>query len=445
MKRSLPSAVCLLSLVFLASANAQELPGLPTQTAEPPASDRQIALDADPAQDARIAERLRGIYGALEGLDSITVDVDSGIVSLGGTVLSGAARDRAVRVARQLEGVVDVQTTRLEEERGLARRLRPALTRLQRGAFDIVEALPLALAGLAIFALFLVAGRLVTHWERPYGWVTRNNFARDLLRQAVRAGFALAGIIVGLEVLEATALVAAVAGAAGLLALALGFAFRDLAENYIASVLLSLRQPFLPKDLVLIEGHEGHVVRLTSRATILMTLAGNHVRIPNSTVFKSVIVNYSRNPMRRFDFTIGVAPDTDITRALRLGIESLRQMPRTPDEPPPQGWVDAIGDSNVLLHFFGWADQRKVEWAKVRGEAIRIVKEAFDAAGVEMPEPVFLVKQKSDAAPARPARTAATTPQLEMDVARDTHIEREVAEDRAATGGDLLDPKAPTE
>src|SRR3546814_8338036 len=70
--------------------------------------------------------------------------------------------------------------------------------------------------------------------------------------------------------------------------------------------MLSLRQPFRANDHVVIEGHEGRVVRLTSRATILMTLEGNHLRIPNSTVFKAVILNYTRNPERRFDFELGI-------------------------------------------------------------------------------------------------------------------------------------------
>src|SRR3546814_11391197 len=70
--------------------------------------------------------------------------------------------------------------------------------------------------------------------------------------------------------------------------------------------MLSRRQPFRANDHVVIEGHEGRVVRLTSRATILMTLEGNHLRIPNSTVFKAVILNYTRNPERRFDFELGI-------------------------------------------------------------------------------------------------------------------------------------------
>ena len=108
-----------------------------------------------------------------------------------------------------------------------------------------------------------------------------NAFLRETAQQLVRIAVLLAGAPLALEILDATALVAALLGTAGLFGLVLGFAFWDLAENAIASLLLSLRRPFAPNDLVSIEGREGHVVRLTSRATVLLTIEGNHVRIPN--------------------------------------------------------------------------------------------------------------------------------------------------------------------
>jgi small-conductance mechanosensitive channel len=84
-------------------------------------------------------------------------------------------------------------------------------------------------------------------------------------------------------------------------------------ENYIASILLSLRQPFSPNDHVVIEGYEGLVLRLTSRATLLMSFDGNHIRIPNAMVYKSVIVNYTRNPRRRISFQVGVGTDVNLS------------------------------------------------------------------------------------------------------------------------------------
>ena len=106
----------------------------------------------------------------------------------------------------------------------------------------------------------------------------------------------LLGILLALNLLGATALVGAVLGSAGVVGLVLGFAFKDIAENYVSGVLLSLRRPFAPGDHLLIDKYEGKVVALTSRATLLMTMDGNHLSLPNSLVFKSVVLNFSVNP-----------------------------------------------------------------------------------------------------------------------------------------------------
>ena len=93
---------------------------------------------------------------------------------------------------------------------------------------------------------------------------------------------------------------------------------KDTVENYIASILLSLRNPFEFNDFVDIGGNLGNVARLTTRATILISPDGNHIRIPNAMVFKAVIMNYTRNPQRRFQFDIGVDSAQDLKVAQHM-------------------------------------------------------------------------------------------------------------------------------
>ncbi len=435
-----------LALLLAASAAAQTLPGLPgagQEEAAPPLQ-RTLSVESSAATDRAIRKRLAGIYAEVGGLEGIEVEVAAGVVTLRGEVLSSAARAKAEGIARQLQDVVDVENE-LEEVRDLARRLRPAIEHLRERALGLVGWLPLLGVALLAFVLFLVLARLITSWEWPFRRLASNPFARDLLRQAVRSLIVLAGIVFALEILDATALVAALAGVAGLVGLALGFAFRDLAENYIASVLLSMRQPFLPNDHVRVEGQEGHVLRLTSRATLLLTLDGNHVRIPNATVFKGILINYTRNPRRRFEFQLGVAPETDLSTALSRGLEVLATMEGVLDEPQPAAWIHTLGDSTVVLLFLGWVDQREVDFAKARSEAIRRVKEDFDAAGIGMPEPGVRVLRAAETEPqaVAGARTAPSEAAPAPDMAPEKHIEREVEEERAEAGdADLLDPEA---
>src|SRR5690606_41705517 len=121
---------------------------------------------------------------------------------------------------------------------------------------------------------------------RMFRRVVRNPVVENLLEQIVRLVFSLGGLVLAMNILGATALLGSVLGAAGVLGLAVGFAMRDTLENYIASILLSLRRPFAPNDAVVIEGVEGRITTLNSRATIITTWDGNEVRIPNAIVYK---------------------------------------------------------------------------------------------------------------------------------------------------------------
>ena len=125
---------------------------------------------------------------------------------------------------------------------------------------------------------------------------------------------------------------------------------------------------------------------------VLMTLDGNHVRIPNATIFNGVIVNYTRNPRRQFNFTVGVDVEEDLTYVQELGIEALRAMTGVMNDPTPFARVEELGDFNVIVKFFGWVDQRSADYYKVRSEAVRLVKAALDEADVLMPEPITNVR-----------------------------------------------------
>ncbi len=308
----------------------------------------------------------------------------------------------------------------------------------------------IAIALLVILAAVWIS-RIIGRLEKPYRKLAVNPLAQSLLQQTVRVAVLCGGLLLALDVLKATALVGAVLGTAGVVGLAIGFAFKDIVENYIAGVLLSLRQPFAHLDYVDVGGHKGKVMRLTSRATILMTLDGNHLRLPNSLVFKSVITNYTRSPRRRFDFSVGVGVDEDLIAAQDLGLQILRAMDGVLDDPGPSAEILELGDSNISLRFYAWIDQRTHGFSKVRSEAVRRVKTAFDDAEIEMPEPIYrvMVTERSSAAgfgepkaPRRRAGIGEAAPDLTVDNTLDQQIEEERAADSPP---DLLSNEAPKE
>lgn len=328
------------------------------------------------------------------------------------------------------------------------------LDQLRELGTGALELLPLLAIALVVFLVFAWLARIVGGWERPYRRLSPNPFVRDLLRQIARSVVLLVGTLLALEIVNATGLAAAVLGTAGVLGLAIGFAFKDLVENYIAGVLLSLRQPFAPNDHVVIDGHEGKVIRLTSRAAILMTLDGNHLRIPNAQVFKGVILNYTRNPRRRFSFVVGVGTTEDIPAAMRLGLETLLTIKGVLAEPAPECLVEELGESSVLLRFHGWVDQREVSFLAARSTAVVRVKDALEAEGMDLPEPIYRLRvergaplREAEAPRAEPRPPLAPAEPLPTPPADHDAIDRQIAVERAQAPDeeDLLRPEAPKE
>ncbi len=428
---------------------AATLPAL-AQTDE---TDAPIATGNNAPNDRAIDQRIERILDQMEGLRGVYVIVNSGVVTLRGRVAETALAEEAANIARRVEGVVAIKNE-IGEVSSVSERFVPAWERLRSRVRNIVAQLPLiGLAGL-VFLIILAFGLWVTSRPWPWSRMAPNSFIAHLMRQAVRLVFIGAGAVIALDIAGASALLGTVLGAAGLVGLAVGFAVRDTVENYIASVLLSLRQPFHPDDWVSIDAHEGSVLMLTSRATILMDAGGNHIRIPNSTVFKGVVHNYTRNPERRFDFRLGIDPAANLRAALDLGIATIAAQEFTLADPGPEAWIDDIGDSTVTVTFTGWVNQTKTSFVQARSEAIRLVKLALEREGYGLPEPGYRVRIEGDApkAPApkgKPAKAKAAVRQETADAANtaaDKVVERKAAEERANSDApDLLDSGAKQE
>ena len=325
------------------------------------------------------------------------------------------------------------------------------LQRLLEECYSLIAALPLLVLALAVIAVFWLIGSWLARRQLLDLVAQRNPFLRELTRTTVRWVVSLIGVLIALEIMDATALVGAVLGTAGVLGVALGFAFKSTMENYLAGILMSLRQPFSPKDHVTIDGNEGIVVALTSRATILMTLDGNHLRLPNALVFSSVMLNYTRNPSRRFAFDVGIGVSEDLVRAQQIGVDVLRTLDGVQDTPPPRAYITALGDSNVQIRYQAWVDQRSHDFASVKSEGIRLVKLALEAAEMDMPEPIYRVQLSERSAAASPTNATPKAPKGETpNSAIDTRVQADLdeqiaADQRTRASEDLLDPRAPKE
>lgn len=427
---------------------------------EPPAS--TISTDRDAGDDDRIAARLRAIYAAIPDLEGIEVEVAEGVVTLSGMAADGDAITRAEEIAARPENVVTVQND-IERDASLGDDF--GLGGVAEKSRNFLALVPLIGAALIVALVIAGLGYIIAGFKPLWQRVAPNSFMVGVIQTAIRFIFVVGGLVIALDMLGAGALLGAVLGGAGVIGLALGFAMRDTVENYVASLMLSLRQPFRANDHVLIDDLEGRVIRLNSRATILMTLDGNHLRIPNATVFKAIILNYTTNPQRRFEFDLGVDADDDAAAARTLVIETLKSLPYILGDPPPEVRITEVGDSNVVIRSLAWIDQNEADFYKARSRTIPAVKVALEDAGFGLPEPIYRLRFDPRSAsvpfeniggengaksvrtgpPLGPGAKSAPAPDTH-DVAPDDEIARMVDKERS-TGGepDLLDSDRPKE
>jgi small-conductance mechanosensitive channel len=174
-------------------------------------------------------------------------------------------------------------------------------------------------------------------------------------------------------------------GAAGIVTLAIGFASQTSASNLISGLFLVLERAVQPGDVITIGGRTGEVVSVDLLSTKLRTFDNLLVRIPNETMVKSEIVAVNRLPIRRVDLTVGVAYHSDLGLVQRTLLEVANKNPLCLDEPAPLLIAQGFGDNSVDYLLAVWA--KSENFLALRNAITQEVKEAFDAAGIEIPFP----------------------------------------------------------
>lgn len=449
----------------LSPARAQVEIGPDTTVSDDP--EPVITTETTTPTDDAIAERIAGIFGEIDGLNAVEIAVEEGVVQLTGPIADQADADRAQSIAQRVSGVVTVEAD-FERDLSVDSNVEPVVDNITQSIDGLISALPLI--GIALVIAFAIGlfGHFIAASMRLWRRIAPNIFLAELLSTSVRVLFIGLGIFIALDILGATAVLGAVLGGAGVIGLAVGFALRDTVDNYVSSVMLSIRQPFRANDHVLIGDREGRVVRLTSRATIMMTLDGNHLRIPNATVFKAEILNFTRNPQRRFTFELGVDADDDPAAAVKTGLAAINGQAFTLNDPEATAEIREVGDSNIIIAFHGWVDQRETDFKKARGAAIRATKNALEEAGFALPEPIYRLRfdgnlldanllaamgqdgataaaESPEKAPLEPARKTAVSDD-DIDVSPEAHVENLVDGERSSqTEDDLLSNDQPVE
>jgi small-conductance mechanosensitive channel len=338
------------------------------------------------ARDTEIRGRLQRVLEATDWFTNPQVRVEEGVVFLNGRVESAELKKWAGDLARNTQDVVAV-ANRMEITEPSMWDFGPAYSGVMSLWRSFIRALPSMAFGLLILALSAGIGMLATRGARGF---LRERMPASLLRNVMARGVGvlvfLFGTYIVLRVSGLTQLALTVVGGTGLLGLAVGIAFRDITENFLASIFLSLQRPFETGDLLEVSGVMGYVQQLNVRTTILMTLDGNLVQIPNATVYKSNIRNFTTAANRREDFVVGIGYDDSINDAQEVARKVLANHPAVLSDPEPLVLADSMGRATINLRVYFWLNGREHSWLKVRSSVIRLVKLAFQQNGISMPD-----------------------------------------------------------
>ncbi len=240
-------------------------------------------------------------------------------------------------------------------------------------------------AGLAAWAVRRLVVKATARAAEPL-------VARLLGRLAAAIVFAL-GFVYALQQVGVS--IAPLLGLAGLLGLAFAFAFQDILSNFLAGVFMSLRRPFSQGDEIIAAGYEGRVEDIQLRALTLTTFDGERVYIPNAEVWQNAIINHTERGIRRTTLEVGVAYDTDLRRAKQVILEALAQVDGVEPEPAPQCLWHEFGASSINAAVRYWHEPSVASMWRVRDAVAIAVKEALDAADIEIPFPQRVVTFKN--------------------------------------------------
>lgn len=344
------------------------------------------------AEDEQISGRLESILKATGWFTDPHVRVEHGVVFLTGTAQTEDHKTWATNLVQNTQDVVAV-VNQMQTEPAPVWNFQPAIQGLREMWLATVALLPFIALGLVILLLTVGAARLS---RRATESVLRKRVTVPLLREVIARAAALLMLLLGLfivlRVTGLTRVAMTVMGGTGLLGLVIGIAFRDITENFLASIFLSIQRPFQVGDLIEIVGVQGFVNRLTIRSTIVNTLDGNYVQIPNATVYKNTIRNFTNNPNRRDDFVISLGYQFPLATAQQAALQALKQHPAVLATPEPSVLVDSLVPALVHLRVYYWIDGSEHNYLVVRSAVLRSILSEWEKAGIELkPAPAAIV------------------------------------------------------
>ncbi len=204
----------------------------------------------------------------------------------------------------------------------------------------------------------------------------------------------LLGLFITLNILNLNQAVSSLLAGAGIIGLALGFAFQDLTANFISGIYIVIKKPFVVGQTIETNGFIGNIEDIQLRSTTIRTFQGLHLLIPNKDIFQKPLVNYSRSQERRIEFEFAISPDHDLKVVSDLCRNAVNQLEYIVKTKPVEVYYIGFGDNLIKIAIWFWIfNQKPPGFMVARNEAIMNIMGSFSQHKIMLITSEALLKQ----------------------------------------------------
>ncbi|WDE12521.1 mechanosensitive ion channel family protein [Thalassomonas haliotis] len=254
-------------------------------------------------------------------------------------------------------------------------------------AIKHIPNLVVAIAFMLVFILLArIAGSIVKKLLRR---TLDSRQIADLLSAIFKVCVVVTGGFICLDFIGLKGTVTSLLAGAGIIGLAIGFAFQDMTENLIAGIVMGIRKPFQTGDIIKADGVFGTVITINLRNTLVETFFGQREIIPNKILFRNVLTNYSTQGKRRIQVPVAISYADDPERAAGVIVKAINTCDFVINKQETNVYAESFGDSSINLLVWLWIEYPgETGFMAARHQAIITIKQALEQAGIQIPFPI---------------------------------------------------------
>lgn len=269
-----------------------------------------------------------------------------------------------------------------------------AIEKMEGLASSVIANLPRVGIAVLVYIILALVGKWIVKLIRKASKKTgAKDQAVDVTARLVKMGWAILNALIAVSIAIPGFSLEAMIATLGLSSIAIGFAFKDIFENFLAGLFILLKQPFEIGDVVEVDGQRGWVRDIEMRATTIETFDREMVIFPNAMLFTDPVTFVTANAHRRFPVQCGVGYETDLQQAEDIALDAIRGCEFVLSEPAPFLVWEEFGDSSINFTAYYWLDTTdgRRHWLQQRSDVVKALKAAYDANNINIPFPIRTV------------------------------------------------------